>query len=200
MRTRSWHSGITIAAVFTLIGIGIAVISLTKASTSVSAEESTNFQNVAASSSPIAATSSPATTSSPTTSSKPTTTSSATATASATSTASDGSVCADVFEVSAPTGDAVGELCTAVTRSKTTISKIVVTFTAPSDCTGNVMLRAAGIDSDGVEFGKVKSDSCASGTATASFTPITKATAGTEICGMLIADAYTAAQACVPIS
>ncbi|HST84995.1 MAG TPA: hypothetical protein VLL08_24870 [Kineosporiaceae bacterium] len=199
MRTRSWHSAITIAAVFTLIGIGIAVISFTKTSASVSADGATNFQNVAASSSPIAATSSPATTS-PTASSSATATGSASPTSSATSTADDGSACADVFEVSDPAGDAVGELCTAVTHDETAVSKIKVTFTAPSDCTGDVMLRAAGVDEDGVEFGKVKSDSCASGTATASFTPISETTAGTEICGMLISDVYTGAQACVLVS
>lgn len=201
MRTPSTQGGAITATVLTLIGIGIGVVLATDTggpSTSA-ASESARLQNLAADSTPTAV----ATTSSPTATSSSTATSSETASASssATSTASDGSECADVYKVDAPTGDSVGKLCTAVTGSGTTISKITVTFTATSSCSGSVMLRASGVNGNGVEFGKVDTVSCTDGEAAASFTSIDETTSGTDICGLLIEpETYTGTQACVSIS
>ena len=136
-------------------------------------------------------------------SSRPTTSASATASVSAspsTSTSSDGSVCADVYTVASPAGDSVGKLCTAVTNSGTTVSSVKITFTPSSSCSGSVMLRVSGIDKDGAEFGAVKSVTCGSSAVSATFTPVSAVTANTNICGVLLADKYTAAEACVAIS
>jgi len=63
-----------------------------------------------------------------------------------------------------------------------------------------MMLRVSGVDSSGSEFGDVKSVTCSSGKATASFDPASQVTADTTVCGTLLADKYTAAQACVTVS
>lgn len=131
----------------------------------------------------------------------PTGSASASASASpSSSSSSDGSGCADVFLVTAPAGDSVGKLCTAVTNSGTTLSKVVLTFTPSSSCSGTVMLRVSGIDKDGAEFGSVKSVTCGSSAVTAEFEPASTVTADTDICGTLLADKYTAAEACVAVS
>lgn len=119
--------------------------------------------------------------------------------ASSTSSPSDGTECADVFLVTAPTGDAVGTLCTAVTASGIRLGSVTVTFTA-SGCTGSVTLRASGVDQHGDEFGEVKKVTCTSGVATASFAPVTEVPADNYVCGTLLSTKYTAAEACVPIT
>jgi hypothetical protein len=119
--------------------------------------------------------------------------------ASSTSSPSDGKECADVFLVTAPTGDAVGTLCTAVTASGIKLGGVTVTFTA-SGCTGNVTLRVSGVDQKGEEFGEVKKVICTSGAATASFAPVTEVPADNDVCGTLLSTRYTAAEACVPIT
>ena len=117
-----------------------------------------------------------------------------------TSTSSDGSECANVYLVTAPAGTSVGKLCTAVTHSGTTISSVAVTYTASSSCSGDVTLHVSGADAKQAEFAVVKTVTCSSKTATASFTPVSSVASNTYICGMLMADKYTAAQACVAIS
>lgn len=119
--------------------------------------------------------------------------------ASSTSSPSDGQECADVFLVTAPTGDTVGTLCTAVTASGIRLGAVTVTFTA-SGCTGSVTLRVSGVDQKGDEFGEVKKVTCVSGTATASFAPVTEVPADNDVCGTLLSTKYTAAEACVPIT
>jgi hypothetical protein len=124
--------------------------------------------------------------------------SAATSTPSATTTPSQ---CANVYLVKKPAGDTVGKLCTAVTASGTSISGVTVTYTASSSCRGSVLLRVSGADQNGAEFDDVKTVACGSGTATASFDPVSEVAAGTDVCGtLLLSDTYTAAQACVPIS
>ncbi len=81
-----------------------------------------------------------------------------------------------------------------------TLKKVTVTFTPSSGCSGTVMLRASGIDASGAEFGEVADAGCGSGTATASFTPAETIASDTFLCGTLLADRYTAAQACVALS
>jgi hypothetical protein len=187
MRKRTLGNGTVIAAVLLMVaGVGVAVASAatsqgnaTAASTSTSAEPSNS------------ATATATTTASPT--------ATATAVPSASS-SSDGSECSDVFLTTAPAGDSVGTLCTAVDSSGTTVSGVTVTFTASSSCSGSLMLRVSGADSTGAEFGEVKKVTCSSKKATASFTPASKVASNTFVCGTLLADKYTAAQACVPIS
>jgi len=127
----------------------------------------------------------------------------ATASASASPSASSGSggsECAEVFLTTKPAGDSVGKLCTTVDADGTSLSGVTVTFTASSTCSGTVMLRVSGVDSSGAEFGKVEKVACSSGTATASFTPASTIASDTFVCGTLLADKYTAAQACVAVS
>ncbi|MEU4238053.1 hypothetical protein [Actinoplanes sp. NPDC026619] len=114
--------------------------------------------------------------------------------------ADGGSECADVFLVAKPAGDSAGTLCTVVDSSGTTVGGVTVTFTASSTCSGSLMLRASGADSTGAEFGEVQKVTCSSEKATASFTPVTEVASDTFLCGTLLADKYTAAQACVAIS
>lgn len=188
MRKRTLGNGVIVAgSLLTAIGLTVAVAS-------------------AATSQPSATPSASVSAGAPSTGSGgasggPTASASATATASpSSSSSSDGSECADVYLVTSPAKDTVGKLCTAVTNSSTTVSGVTVTFTPSSTCSGSVMLRVSGIDSDGAEFGAVKSVTCGSGAVSASFTPVTAVTANTNICGVLLADKYTAAEACVSIS
>jgi hypothetical protein len=111
-----------------------------------------------------------------------------------------GSECANVFSPKAPAADLVGSLCTAVDSDGTAVSGVTVTFTAASSCSGSLLLRVSGADSAGVEFGDVQKVTCSSKKATASFTPVSKVATNTFFCGMLMAEIYTGAQACVPIS
>ncbi|GIE85847.1 hypothetical protein [Actinoplanes regularis] len=108
--------------------------------------------------------------------------------------------CADVFLTIDPAGDPVGKLCTAADADGTTLSGVALTFTASSNCSGTVMLRVSGLDASGAEFGEVEKANCGSGTATASFTPASRTAPDTYLCGTLLADRYTAAQACVALS
>jgi hypothetical protein len=62
------------------------------------------------------------------------------------------------------------------------------------------MLRVSGADSSGNEFGAAKEVTCSSNKATASFDPVSKVASDTFICGTLLADKYTAGQACVTVS
>jgi len=117
-----------------------------------------------------------------------------------TSSSPDGDACADVFLVRAPAGNSVGQLCTDVTNDGTTINAVTIYFVPTSSCSGNVTLRVSGADQSGAEFGEVKTVACGSGGAKASFTPVSKVASGTYICGTLLSDMYTAAEACVPIS
>ena len=116
------------------------------------------------------------------------------------SSSSGGSTCSDVFLTTDPAGDTAGKLCLAVDSDSTTVNGVTVTFTASSSCSDSVMLRVSGADSSGAEFGDVKEVACSSQKATASFDPVTKVVSNTFICGTLLADKYTAAQACVTIS
>lgn len=116
------------------------------------------------------------------------------------SSAGGDNACEDVFLVTKPAGDAVGQLCTAVTADGTSIDGVKVTFTASSSCTSSVVLRVSGTDADDVEYAKVKTVACSSDTAAASFDPVSKVDTGTFVCGTLLSDEYTAAQACVAIS
>jgi len=112
----------------------------------------------------------------------------------------DGDVCADVFLVRAPAGDSVGQLCTDVTNDGTTIDDVTITFLPTSSCSGTVTLRVSGADQSGAEFGEVQTVSCSGGGAKASFSPVSEVAADTYICGTLLSDTYTAAEACVLIS
>jgi len=111
-----------------------------------------------------------------------------------------GSECADVFLTTDPAGDTVGTLCAAVDADGAALNSVALTFTASPACSGSVMLRVSGIDSSGAEFGKVEKVTCSSGKATASFTPAAKVASDTYLCGTLLADKYTAAQACVVVA
>lgn len=177
MRRRTLGNGAIIAAsLLTLTGLGVAI-----------ANAATNSGDPAASASASSSASAgPSTTVSPSASSSGST--------------SGGSECADVFLTTAPAGDTVGKLCTTVEADGTSLSGVTVTFTASSTCSGTVMLRVSGVDSSGVEFGKVEKVACTSGKATASFTPATTVASDTFLCGTLLADKYTAAQACVAIA
>ena len=114
--------------------------------------------------------------------------------------ATTGSECADVFPTTDPAGDTAGKLCAAVDADGTALNSVALTFTASSTCSGSIMLRVSGIDSSGAEFGKVEKVTCTSGKATASFTPASKIASDTYVCGTLLADKYTAAQACVAVA
>ncbi|WP_436535409.1 hypothetical protein [Actinoplanes sp. HUAS TT8] len=105
------------------------------------------------------------------------------------------SQCEKVFLASAPAGDPAGSLCTTVDGSAMT-----VTFTPASACDDRVMLRVSGADASGVEFGDVQTVACSPDRAMAAFTPGVEAAADSFVCGLLLAEKYTAAQACVPIS
>jgi len=188
MRRRTLGNGAIIAAsLLTLTGLGVAI-----------ANAATNSGDPAASASASA-------TVSPSSTVRPSATVSASATvspsaSSSSGSSSGGSECADVFLTTKPAGDAAGKLCTVVDADGTSLSGVTVTFTASSSCSGDVMLRVSGIDSSGVEFGKVEKVACSSGKATASFTPATTIASDTFVCGTLLADKYTAAQACVAIA
>lgn len=187
MRRRKLANGAIVAtALLTLTGIGVAVASAATSQPGAiqapSASAGPGASRAGASGSPTASTS-------------------ATATASpSASSSSDGSECEKVYLVAKPAGDSVGNLCTAVTASGTSIDSVAVTFTASSSCSGSVMLRAAGVDQNHAEFAEIKTVSCSSGTATASFTPVSAVASDSFICGMVLSDKYTAAQACVAIS
>jgi len=188
MRRRTLSNGAIIAAsLLTLTGLGVAIASAATTSGDPAADPSASASAVATPTATVTAT--------------PTRTATATATAgpSASST-SDGSECADVFLTTDPAGDSAGKLCTTVDADGTTLSGVTVTFTATSACSGSLMLRASGIDSSGAEFGKVEKVTCTSKKATATFTPASKIASDTFLCGTLLADKYTAAQACVAIS
>jgi hypothetical protein len=179
MRKRTVTNGAVIATVLlTLTGVGVAIAN------AATNEDPTASPSASASVDPSAT---------------PSATATATASPSASS-SSDGSECADVFLTEDPAGDSVGSLCTSVDSSGTTVSGVTITFTASSSCTGSMTLRASGADSTGAEFGVVKEVTCSSKKATASFDPVDKVTADTFLCGTLLADKYTAAQACVAIS
>ena len=111
-----------------------------------------------------------------------------------------GNECADVFLTTDPAGDAVGSLCTAVDADGTALSGVSLTFTASSACSGSVLLRVSGMDSTGAEFATAEQASCGSGKATASFKPASKITPDTFLCGTLLSDKYTTAQACVAVA
>ncbi len=110
------------------------------------------------------------------------------------------SECADVFLTIDPAGDPAGELCTAADADGTTLGGVAITFTASSSCSGTVLLRVSGLDASGAEFAEVAKATCGSGGATASFTPASRMAPDTFLCGTLLADKYTAAQACVALS
>ncbi|BCY10357.1 hypothetical protein [Actinoplanes sp. L3-i22] len=110
------------------------------------------------------------------------------------------SECADVFLTTDPAGDAAGKLCTAVEADGTAVSGVALTFTPSAACTSKVMLRVSGVDPAGAEFGQVAEVACGSGAASASFTPVKAIAPDTFLCGTLLADRFTAAQACVALS
>ncbi|HKS98805.1 MAG TPA: hypothetical protein VJT31_04675 [Rugosimonospora sp.] len=188
MRKTSLRNGAIVAAsLAALLGVGTAIASAGTSSSVVTA--------IATASSSPGSSASPAPTGSPLPSAT------ATASPTASSSSSGNSQCSNVYAAKAPAGDAVGKLCTVVTASGTTISKVVVTFTASSTCSGDVTLKVSGVDSSDAEFGKVSTVACSSGTASASFEPVSQVASGTDICGMLFTlDTYTAGEACVPIS
>lgn len=187
MRRRTLVNGAAVGTVLlTSIGIGVAISF---------AAISPSIPNAGASAGPSASGSAPS-------SGTPTASASATGSASpsASSSSSGGSECADVFLVAKPAGDKVAKLCTAIANSSTSIDNVVVTFTAASTCSDSVTLRVSGADQDGAEFAVVKTAACGSGAATATFEPVDKVASDTFICGMLLSDKYTAAQACIAIS
>jgi len=186
MRRRTLVNGAVVGTVLlTSIGIGVAISF---------AATSPSTPSASASAGPSASGSAPS-------SGTPTASASATGSASpSASSSSDGSECADVFLATKPAEDSVGKLCTAVTNSSTSIDSVVVTFTASSTCSDSVDLRVSGADAEGAEFAVVKTATCSSDAATATFEPVDKVTADTFICGMLLSDKYTAAQACIAIS
>ena len=184
MRRRTLSNGAIIAAsLLTLTGLGVAIANAATTSGDPAADPGASTSAVATPTATVTAT--------------PTRTATASPSASSTS---DGSECADVFLTKDPDGDSAGKLCTTVDADGTTLSSVTVTFTATSTCSGTVMLRASGLDSSGAEFGKVEKVTCTSKKATATFTPATKIASDTFLCGTLLADKYTAAQACVAIS
>jgi hypothetical protein len=175
MRKRTLgNAAIVATALATAIGLGVAV---------ASAATSQPGATASASAAPSASGSGPAASASPSVSSS-----------------SDGSKCAEVYLVTSPADDSAGKLCTAVTASGTSISGVAITFTPSSSCDGSVDLRVSGLDQDNAEFADIKTVTCTSGTATASFDPVSEVAPDTNICGLLLSDTYTAAQACVPIS
>ena len=112
----------------------------------------------------------------------------------------DSTGCDDVFLWTAPAGDPVGQLCTTVNHEGTTINNVIITFTTTSECRGSVRLRVSGADENGREFGFVDSASCGTGTATASFKPVSRVLPDTYICGTVLDDRFTPPQACAAIS
>lgn len=187
MRKRTLTNGAIIGAVLaTMTGLGIAIANAATTPSTPTAGPSAS----------ITVTTSPSATATVTTSASAT----ASATVSASSSSSDGSQCESVFLVTAPAGSSVGKLCATIDHSGTTVSGVTVAFTPSGTCSGSVMLRVSGIDSTGAEFDDVKTVSCTSGKASGSFTPASKVTAGHFLCGTLLSDTYTAAQACVAIS
>jgi hypothetical protein len=112
----------------------------------------------------------------------------------------DSTGCDDVYLWAAPGGDPVGTLCITVNHDGTTINAAVVTFTTTSDCSGDVLLRVSGADESGREFGFVESANCETGTATASFKPVSQVIPDTYICGTILDDRFTPALACAVIS
>ncbi|WP_030442577.1 hypothetical protein [Actinoplanes subtropicus] len=188
MRRRTLGNGAIIAAsLLTLTGLGVAIANA--ATNSGGASTSAGAGPSAGDSLPESAGPSP------------TATRTATASPSASSSSGSGdSQCADVFLTDKPAGDSAGKLCTTLDVDGTALSGVTVTFTASSACSGSLMLRVSGIDSSGAEFGKVEKVTCSSEKATASFTPASKIAANTFVCGTLLADKYTAAQACVAVS
>jgi len=181
MRKRTLgNAAIVATALATAIGLGVAVASAATSQPSATAS---------ASAAPSASGNGPAASTGTSASASPSASSS-----------SDGSKCAEVYLVTSPADDSVGKLCTAVTASGTSVSGVTITFTASSSCDGSVDLRVSGLDQDNAEFADIKTVTCSSGTATASFDPVSEAAPDTNICGLLLSDTYTAAQACVPIS
>ena len=112
----------------------------------------------------------------------------------------DSSGCDDVYLWTAPAGAVVGQLCITVNHEHTTINNAIVTFTTTSECNGSVQLRVSGADQNGREFSSVDSVRCGSGTATASFKPVSEVLPDSFVCGMLLDDKFTPAEACVVIS
>jgi len=112
----------------------------------------------------------------------------------------DSTGCDDVFLWTAPAGDPVGQLCTTVNHEGTTINNVIITFTTTSECNGSVRLRVSGADENGQEFGSVDSARCSTGTATASFKPVSRVLPDTYICGTVLDDRFTPPQACAAIS
>jgi len=184
MRKRTMgNTAIVTAALLATIGVGVAVASAATSQPDASASASA----------------APSVSSSVTASSRPTASTSASASASASS-SSDGSECANVFLTTDPAGDKVGKLCTVVTGSGTSVDSVATTFTPSSSCSGSITMRVAGADKDGAEFAEVKTVTCGSDAVTATFEPVTAVASDTFLCGMLLAEKYTAAQACVAIS
>jgi hypothetical protein len=87
-----------------------------------------------------------------------------------------------------------------VNHEGTTINNAIVTFTTTSPCGDSVLLRVSGADENGREFGFVDSAGCGTGTATATFTPVPEVLADSYVCGTLLDDAFTPAEACAVIS
>jgi hypothetical protein len=112
----------------------------------------------------------------------------------------DSTGCDDVFLWTAPGGDTVGRLCITVNHDGTTINDAIITFTTTSECSGSVLLRVSGVDENSREFGFVDSASCGTGTATASFKPVSQVLPDTYVCGTLLDDRFTPAEACAVIS
>lgn len=112
----------------------------------------------------------------------------------------DSTGCDDVFLWTAPAGDTVGQLCITVNHEGTTINNAIITFTTTSECSDSVLLRVSGADENGREFGVVDSARCHTGTATASFKPVSQVLPDSNVCGTLLDDKFTPAEACAAIS
>jgi hypothetical protein len=112
----------------------------------------------------------------------------------------DSTACDDVFLWKAPAGDVVGNLCLTVNHEGTTINNAIITFTTTADCSGTVLLRVSGADETGREFADADRAGCGTGTATSSFKPVSSVLPDSYVCGMLLDDRFTSAEACVVIS
>jgi hypothetical protein len=112
----------------------------------------------------------------------------------------DSTGCDDVFLWTAPAGNTVGQLCITVNHEGTTINYAIITFTTTSECSDSVLLRVSGADENGREFGFVDSASCGTGTATAAFKSVPEVLPDSYVCGTLLDDKYTPAEACAVIS
>lgn len=112
----------------------------------------------------------------------------------------DSTGCDDVFLWTAPSGNSVGQLCITVNHEGTTINNAIITFTTTSECSGSVLLRVSGADENGREFGVADSARCDTGTATASFKPVSSVLPDSYVCGTLLDDKFTPAEACALIS